>query len=479
MRVLVVDDELPIREWLKLTIGKLGEELEVLTAGNGSEAWELYQKELPALIVTDIKMPRMDGLKLLQKVKERDPGTYVVMLTSYGEFEYAREAIKYQANEYVLKNEITAESLGHILNNFYNSIKRSSQKIPQNYLKDLLENGELEENFTKKGENTQLFSIAFCGEDIEEISVDPYLNSFVERIDVFLYEKGIRIWMCHCKKLPSTGASFHEAISFCQKLSGLREESVGFSGFSETDKEACIRARKALAFCFYENRRGVFSYKPDEEAMTKKLLSLRRQAIALLGQGRKKDAVDRIWDLLSEIEKYRISDVEFVRICCQDLVDTCKVANIEFAEYELEEVCKKAKAGIWQAESFFELRGMMEQFFEELEGTMLLKEKPYHKYVKSALAYVKDNYASIESLAEVAGYVNLNTEYFCRIFKAEVGMTFNNYLTEYRVKKAIELLSRTDMKVYEVAEKVGYTNLSYFSRVFKKVTGENPFVYKH
>ena len=58
-------------------------------------------------------------------------------------------------------------------------------------------------------------------------------------------------------------------------------------------------------------------------------------------------------------------------------------------------------------------------------------------------------------------------------------MTFNGYLTEYRVKKAAELLRRTDLKVYEVAEKVGYPNLSYFSRVFKKITGENPFSFKN
>ena len=98
MKVLVADDELPIREWLRITIQELGEDLEVLTAGNGKEAFELYQEKQPKLIVTDIKMPRMDGLELLQKIKERDPKAYVVMLTSYGEFEYAREAIKYQAN---------------------------------------------------------------------------------------------------------------------------------------------------------------------------------------------------------------------------------------------------------------------------------------------------------------------------------------------------------------------------------------------
>lgn len=478
MKVLVADDELPIREWLRITIQELGEDLEVLTAGNGKEAFELYQEKLPKLIVTDIKMPRMDGLELLQKIKERDPKAYVVMLTSYGEFEYAREAIKYQANEYVLKNEITKEGLLQILNNFSGSMRRSGGEIVTDCLKDLMEKGELKELAEPK-EHARLFAAAFPGTDPEGVSFEPYLNSFVEQIQVFLYDKDVIVWLCTCKNLSSSGTSFHEAMSFCQKLSGLREVSVGFSGFARSGTEACIRAGKALGYCFYENRRGVFSYEGEEKSVTDRLLSVRRQAVALLRQGRKKEADERIQELLAEIEKGRVLDVEFVRACCQDLVDGCKVANIEFAGDGLEEICKRTKGEIGEAASFSRLKAVTEGFFEELEGTMLVQEKPYHKYVKLALAYVKDNYAVIESLAEVAGYVNLNTEYFCRIFKAEVGTTFNNYLTEYRVKKAIELLEGTDLKVYEVAEKVGYTNLSYFSRVFKKVTGENPFVYKN
>lgn len=65
------------------------------------------------------------------------------------------------------------------------------------------------------------------------------------------------------------------------------------------------------------------------------------------------------------------------------------------------------------------------------------------------------------------------------MFKAETGVTFGVYLTEFRIKRAIELLERTELKVYEVAERVGYTNLSYFSKVFKKVTGETPFALKN
>ena len=120
----------------------------------------------------------------------------------------------------------------------------------------------------------------------------------------------------------------------------------------------------------------------------------------------------------------------------------------------------------------------MDTFLRELKGTMVVGEKAYSEYVKSAIAYTVDNYAFIESLTEVADYVNINADYFCRLFKAETGSTYNSYLTNCRIQKAVELLTNTDLKVYEVAEKVGYSNLSYFSRVFKKVMGVNPFFYQ-
>ena len=153
MKVLIADDELPIREWLKMTVQSLDNELEVLTAGNGKDAWELYLKEKPEIIVTDIKMPRMDGLELLQKIKNADAGAYVVMLTSYGEFEYAREAIKYQANEYVLKNEITTDVLAQILEKFYQN-KNAMIKMQHGYLKDMVESGKIDTAFTKEGYET-------------------------------------------------------------------------------------------------------------------------------------------------------------------------------------------------------------------------------------------------------------------------------------------------------------------------------------
>ena len=478
MKVLIVDDELPIREWMKFSLEKLGKGLELLDAGNGYDAWEIYQREKPGLIVTDIRMPRMDGLELLQKIKEKDKGAYVVMLTSYGEFEYAREAIKYQANEYVLKNEITAEVLEQILSNYQDSLAKADKKGETRYLKALMEQGEAQE-YQKREDRISYFAAAFSDPEQGERGLEPFWNSFVEKAELICYEPGISVLLCRCRDFSFTAADFQEAMSLCRRLEGLREESVGFSGFCPTALEACVRAAKAWNLSFYGERRGVFSWHEEKTELYEELRAQRRQAVSYLGQGRAAEGRMAVQEFMREARKRKPQELEEIFSSIRDFIDACKIANLEFAGHELEEMCGRAKKALCGAASFEELERLVRNFFDELEGALHISGKQYSKYVKSALAYVSDHYASIESLAEVSAHVNLNTEYFCRIFKAETGMTFNGYLTEYRVKKAAELLRRTDLKVYEVAEKVGYPNLSYFSRVFKKITGENPFSFKN
>lgn len=481
MRILIVDDELPIREWLKMSISALeGNTNEVCTAPNGKDAWEMFSKEPFDMVVTDIKMPKMGGLELLQKIKDSCGETYVVMLTSYSEFEYAREAIKYQANEYVLKNEITAEVLGQIMENYHQSKKSRKEVEKPQYIKDLLTTPHLAETFpVKKKEGEHIFAAAFAEKESDKAVFESFLNAFVLRIEPCFYEKDISVWVCSYKNSYSTGACFGEAMAFCKNLALLKETGVGFSGFTEEIPEACQRARMALNLGFYENRQGVFLYKEeDQEAGLQKIKGIRKNVISMIRKDRQEEAKGYIADLYKELTKAQVLDLDQVRGCFTDMVDAYKVSKMEFAGRGLEELCRKTRDGIEGAGSLEQLRKEMDTFLRELKGTMVVGEKAYSEYVKSAIAYTVDNYAFIESLTEVADYVNINADYFCRLFKAETGSTYNSYLTNCRIQKAVELLTNTDLKVYEVAEKVGYSNLSYFSRVFKKVMGVNPFFYQ-
>lgn len=477
MRILIADDELPIREWIKLSLSNLkGNEIEVSTAANGTEAWEQFGRQIPDVVIADIKMPRMGGLELLHKIKDSAPDTYVVMLTSYNEFEYAREAIKYRANEYVLKNEITLDVLKQILYNYKESRKGQVGIRKSQYMKEWFENPKAHGEFPiQKQEGTHIFAIAFEESEGRKEVFDSYCNTFVLQIEHGYYEENISVWVCSYKSSHSEAACFGEAMSFSKKIALLKNTQIGFSGFSQDVLMLCRRARAALNLSFYETRRSILLY--EEKGDVQKIKSIRKNIVSMIHKERQEEAQGYIIDLFRALEKERILDLGQVRECVQDIVDAYKVSKMELAGYELEELCYTAKAGIASSDSLEELKNKTDEFLRGLKGTTVMGEKIYSGYVKSAIAYVADHYAGIESLSEVADYVNINTEYFCRLFKSETGVTFNNYLTSYRIQKAVELLTKTELKVYEVGEKVGYSNLSYFSRVFKKVTGVNPFFY--
>ncbi len=222
----------------------------------------------------------------------------------------------------------------------------------------------------------------------------------------------------------------------------------------------------------------MFSCTERKAAEIEKIKSIRKNIVSMIHKERQEEAEEYISELFKVLEKEQILDLIQVRECFRDIVDAYKIVKMEFAGHEMEELCNETKEGIAVAQSLAVMKDKMDTFLQELKGTMILGERAYSGYIKSAIAYIVNNYDRIESLSEVADYVNINAEYFCRLFKAETGVTFNSYLTNYRIQKAVELLTKTELKVYEVAEKVGYSNLSYFSRVFKKVTGVDPFYYK-
>lgn len=116
MRILVVEDEAPIREWISYTIRNISEEFQLIgSAKNGKEAYDLSLKFKPDVIITDIKMPVMDGLELSKKIKEIMPEVFIVILTNFAEFNYAKEAISFGAYEYLIKSEIRPKEIKELL----------------------------------------------------------------------------------------------------------------------------------------------------------------------------------------------------------------------------------------------------------------------------------------------------------------------------------------------------------------------------
>ena len=111
LKVLVVDDEMPIRQWLEFCIERIPDVELVGAASHGAEGYSMFRKHMPDVVITDIRMPVMDGLEMMRMIRNLKPSVYAIVLTSFEDFEYARQAISLGAAEYILKTEISDGSL--------------------------------------------------------------------------------------------------------------------------------------------------------------------------------------------------------------------------------------------------------------------------------------------------------------------------------------------------------------------------------
>ncbi|GAA0715426.1 response regulator [Paraclostridium ghonii] len=147
--IIVVEDEGPIRDWIAYTISKISNEFNVLASvTNGKEAYELAVKLKPKLIISDIKMPIMGGIELTKKVKEIFPDIYVILLTNYAEFSYAKEAISCGVYEYLVKSDIRQKELKEILEKIYFNIKETDKKVESSLCKER-DLSEVKNNYSK------------------------------------------------------------------------------------------------------------------------------------------------------------------------------------------------------------------------------------------------------------------------------------------------------------------------------------------
>jgi len=133
LNILVVEDEAPIRDWIVYTISNSSKNFNVLaSASNGKEAYELAVKLKPQVIISDIKMPIMDGIELTKKIKKIMPNVLVILLTNYAEFSYAKQAISCGVYEYLVKSDIRQKELNELLSNIYQNIQNNNNVISEN-----------------------------------------------------------------------------------------------------------------------------------------------------------------------------------------------------------------------------------------------------------------------------------------------------------------------------------------------------------
>lgn len=506
-KLLIVDDEKNIRVGLQAMIRReFGDGYSISFAADGEEALNLFDEVGFDMMITDIRMPVMDGLMLLEKLQERALKPEVIILTGHDDFQYAKAAIRFHVKEYLLK-PIIRDELFRTLRRIESELDhrdevenqlRGTQELKKDYvviqlgnlfLHDNLEPGEIREQL----QNTELawldgsYSIVILQYPNSNFS----RNDFISRIDrVINWEPGenyIRFYDKDARLVLISGSSEpFERLSIYMRNQPAEQLRAGMSGRMErleSLKEGYMQAGKVLNYYLLQTSPGIvrFSELSSKEMLFKLPIDDVQKIANLLGLDREAE-LKRLLQHVLDIRSIMRYDIGYLEGICGALNE--HIFDKVFRTYGEESIellkLHKAVGNIYNFNHFHD-------YFHSVENLLLLLND-YVKRMKSAhndgnemqraIRYIHEHYQEELNMAIVSNVVSLNYSYFSQAFKDHTGETFVSYLRRLRLYKAKELLAETDMKVYEISAKAGFESVKHFTRVFKEMEGISPLEYR-
>ena len=492
LKVLVVDDEAPIRRWLEYCIDQFEGFTVAGVAASGTEGLEIYRHERPNIVVSDIEMPGMDGLEMLRRMQKIHPA-YMIILTSHENFSYARQALNLGTAEYILKAEITMQSFQTVLLKAADAIRGrgvsdtgDEEQAARRFLKQLLADGGLGEDEDIGGmlrrygirlRQKNIIVADILSRDGTELRALRRLTQAapgLENLSMFSLDYDHLLIMAN---LVQDGG-YTSVIRYFESKNHM-SFIVGFSDQAREISELPEALRTAKARCnlhFYHPDRRVF-WKETVGVLTPRHTEIWKASFskALFGQNYREAAVIKdqaVQELLDDCP----TDLDAVKELCGFFVSTLLYLTGEQNNKD-EERLEEARRSVSESRSMDELLDFLDQIFKPF-ASGLPRPGSYSEPIREAVAYMKAHYAEKITLSMVAGKVSFNPEYFSRMFMKETGLNFVTYLNNLRMRQAVELLEWTNKKIYEIAEEVGYSSVSYFSTAFKKTFGQTPNEYQ-
>ncbi len=498
MKVLVADDETMICEWLQFCISQNPSCQLAGVAHNGQEALELFEREEPDLILTDIKMPVMDGLELLHALRAKNSQVRVVLLTAFSDFDLVRQALRDGATEYLLKPEMQNDMLQDLLNRMAGEVEAlrgeddrdiagmsRAHSVISRLLRQERELGEDElETLRQCGarwRGSGLFALAVWKQKIFNRGLLFPSEGSVRHVTVFDFTDRIHMIIGNFSRTLSEAEKARHLTAYARQVQQMNGCMVGVSAV--TDNMGRIPFAAAQAACslgegFYHGEKRLYEprYPYGELARrNQEWKTVCGEFRVRLHQSQGYGRYEVIREFLDRAQSQRILGVEMVCRLCMDAFD---LLEFEARESGLEmEDGETLRARLSQCISLKEAEEIMAEAARPW-SVGASWQAPKSKNISLAMEYIQSHYGEQISLEQVAEQVYLNPEYFSRAFKAEVGQTFVNYLTDVRLKHSVRLLENTALRVQDIAQQVGYYNASYFSTTFKKKYGMSPYEYR-
>lgn len=497
MRIVIVEDEKKVREGMAAMIASHTSHTVAAEAANGNDGLEKIIKLRPDLVITDIRMPVLDGLEMIRELRKKNLTCHIIVLSGYSEFEYAKKAITYGVDEYLLK-PLTSADIQHALCKIEEKMEQELLALkgtPESCLRDIIEGSS----------EPDLMEIFGFEKNMKFLMTAGYLGSmskeYEDRVqEFFQYSKvnDLNLHISGCYQ--GNSRIFYALAGGIEHLEEYQEEIYRklvreYQGKGRHPLWACIqfsdsgeisRCAKALkgyldygvtvcGFPGWYEEEYVKSCKWEPFKTPVKILSKIKSDICQEQMEEAGKNLDRFTEYLQE-HSFRKEEVRQSMIRCYFMVsgllqDLDKKRFQKLQSYNLEHTLNQILTWEEMKQNFGRIREVL------VQGKARRQDISNYIIVK-VLNYIQEHYREKIVLDEVAVQMGLTPEYLSTLFNREVKENFTVFLKKFRIDHAKRLLTGTDKKIYEVAQEVGYSDAKYFIKVFKEEEGISPGDYR-
>lgn len=513
-KVLIVDDEIFVRKglleiipWFDLNLTIVGE------ADNGQEAQSMIKSLEPDIVITDIRMPILDGLGLIQNVvQENSDSPVFVVISGYHDFKYAQQALRYGVYDYILKpideQEMT-EALRNLvckLNDKKAKMLINKQQSNNKVLETLLQQNFHLDNIEQYAQQLELkhkssflvslIELHTCIHEQQKDQIKPFhiqqlqqvLDGNDQGILFFEQEQGLIGMLlsgenqtyqidCFFEKMEEmiTTLSYHFKLEFNiyagSVVPGLH---LIHQSYMEANEAAKHKYAEYTNIILYENVKEKPLYLFDIDPALIHTLMLQ------LEEGKPSRYVETVDNIFAMFQTQRFAPQAVIRSLTRCMTEVIKIIK----EMEgLEDEITSLKAFVEQDYDHFSLKMLKQQFLiamrEAEQYISSLRSDQLKGGIKQVKKYIDAHYGENISLKSIAADFYMNAVYLGRLFRKSYGMYFNEYLLKIRVEEAKKLLRQSDLRMYEIAARIGFQNVDYFVTQFEKLEHKSPTEYRN
>lgn len=508
--VLLVDDEAVDLEWLRRRVVGSPLPLQVVgTASSGFNALKLMEDERIDVILSDIRMPIMSGMEFARKAKELNPHVQIVFISGHEDFGYAKEAIQMNASGYLLK-PVKDQELQDMLETVCSQVEKERKR-----------HTIVSEALSLVNRELLLRWLADASEEHEREHITPFLTTLLEygaaaaviEIDDVEWKipeqerrsqiRSISSFVEHFALDNNGGtvlASHDQRIVILSPISDERFTAMLEELVEEVRQNFPVTITVGAGSSARDIEELRESYRQAQAALSAKWLVGKNRLIKDVSGTAREDKLEP--NIEANVEQMLTAILEYDLVAIDDrllqLFDKNEIVNQKQYAYNLIiRITSKLHADLlqqnenlyellkWDAQVLFQfetiddiLSWLRRRFFELSELLYVKRQKQKRKLFDNIMTYVDERLEQKITLKEVAAHFDFTPNYLSTLFKEEIGILFSDWLNERRMDRVRELLADPCLKVYEIAERVGYKNIIYFNRQFKQFTGMTPGEYR-